>query len=153
MANKIANPAKSFNYSLEIGGQLIATCQNISIGDSDITAIDHGQGNNNISTPGKRANVDVTIQQLVSQVTPDFYAWNWFKQAQDNVTGTGQLPEAVKQTIFVKLLNGNEFPIKRWIFEGAWVKTISRGELGDNNDENYIETLTLRVDNEDEVPI
>lgn len=144
---KIANPAKGYRYSIELNGFNQALCQSVEIGEIELAKDLHGDGNKDIKTPGRVTVPDIVIEKLVAASQSDPFFWNWLRTAQNTTTGDAELPDVVKKSFFVHLLNPRDGSIRQtWMAVGAWPHKVKPGKLGDREEGNYMETVTLSVD-------
>ena len=144
--NKIANPAKKFDYIIEMNGFPFATCQSFDPGELEIAADEHGDGNKDIYTPGRVKVPVIIIEKLTPIDVPENYFWDWMEDASSQLTG-GRLPASVIKQDFVCFMHDGEgIPIKQWVVSGAWPMKCKPSKLGDKEEGNYMETVTLRPD-------
>lgn len=144
--NKIAKPAKNFCYFISINGFDQALCQSVDIGEFERTKNIHGNGDRDRKTPGKLVIPDITIEKLVPSDFGDPFFWTWFFSAYTNVA------DALTKDFVITQLDKpfgtpGAKPIRIWLVEGAWVHKFKPSKLGDMEDSNSIDVITLCCDN------
>jgi hypothetical protein len=144
MANKISNPLKNFSYVISINGFDQVLCQSIDMGEWERKKNIHGDGDNDIKTPGRLAQPDIIIEKLVPADIGDPFFWLWFFAANTSVAGA-----LTKDFIVTQLSKpfgtAGAIPIRIWVVEGAWVHKFKPSKIGDMEDSNAMDTVTLSV--------
>lgn len=138
---KIANPLKNFFYRIIMNGFDQALVQSIEIGEFELSENLHGDGLRDIKTPGRLKIPDITMEKLVPIGAPDPVIWQWF------ITATLGLAAATKRDFQIVQLSGeNGIPVRIWAVQGAWIKKYKPSKMGDMEDSNSIDTVTLAAD-------
>lgn len=146
MARKV-QPAKGFNWRIEIEGIDSFECQSANIPSPEIESVEHGAGGVMVKTAGMVNVGDITFSKLKPINIGDSAAWDWMEDAQSSSTGNGELPQFYEKDITVKLLApDNTTTLYEWFCEGVWVKKVEYNELSKTSSENVLETVTLSVD-------
>lgn len=137
------NPAKVFNYRIEVEGVVMALVQDLKIPTLGIEKVEHGAAGPipNIQTPGKPTVGDIELQKLVpaDPDNADFSAYAWYASAL-----AGQ-PALFARTGFIRQLGGvaGQEVVRSWMFTDAWVSNIDTSNFQSTASENLIETLTI----------
>lgn len=144
---KVANPAKVFNFRIEMDGIDQWEVQEVNIPDAEVEVTEHGDANSTVGTAGRIKFGDMVIKNLVPLPLGDDVAWDWLMDVQNPETGSGGLPDEYKRVIIVKqLLPDNKTTAQSWICIGTFPKKISNTPFSRTSGENRIKELTLWVD-------
>lgn len=142
---KTASPAKNFCYVVSINGFDQALMQSFDIGEFERTKNIHGDGDRERKTPGKLIVPDIVIEKLVPTNMADPFFWTWFFSAYTNVADALQKDFVVTQLDKPFGTPGAK-PVRIWAVSGAWVHKYKPSKLGDMEDSNSIDTITLCCD-------
>ncbi len=138
---KIANPLKNYLYRIAMNGFDQALVQSIEIGEFEFSENLHGDGISDIKTPGRLKYGDIIMEKLVPIGLPDPTMWTWF------ITAFAGLATAVKRDFqIIQLSAENGAPVRIWQVEGAWIKKYKPSKIGDQEDSNAIDTVTIACD-------
>ena len=149
---QIENPRKDYAFSVHIMDPNNAEvdnflCQEITLPDSEIDQVEHGDINFDVKTPGKRKTGNFMVDKILHQASSDVIIWNWHELCQSLASGTGSLAANIKMPIRVHELNENQKPIQTWYFMGCWPQKINGQKLKRAGDaENSIESIEFSVD-------
>lgn len=145
MAN-ISNPRKAFKFIVEVNGLNQFEVQKVTLPETEIEEVKHGDANRDVKTPGRVMVGDMVFEKLRPLPGSDLWAWEWFNACQNMQTGGGELPINVWQMIIIKEMdNTGLITANSWVCEEVWPKKISATELDRNASENLIETITFSV--------
>lgn len=143
---QVANTRKVFNFRVEIDGVDQWEFQKVTTPEMEIEEVLHGDAHRDVKTPGRIKVGDGVMEKLRPLPTADLFAWNWFSQAQNILTGGGQLPINVNRTIVIKEMSTDGVTtVNRWVWEEVWLKKISQTDFDRSTSDNIIETLTFSV--------
>jgi len=149
---QIADPAKVFNFVLEISGIDSWAVQTFTPPETTIEATAHGGANSDVKTAGRVTIGTASFAQLKPLPAMSNETWNWFKSAQDTKKGGGQLSSVYKKMVVVKeMYPDGKRTARRWILEGCWISGISQNEFTRTGSDNVLETVTLTVDDVDKL--
>jgi len=147
MASNVADPAKVFNFIIEINGVDSWAVQEFTPPELSIEAVAHGGANSDIKTAGRVSVGDASFNYLKPLPTITDEAYDWFKRAQDIQRGGGQLSSVYKKIAVVReLYPDNVKTAGRWILTGAWVSGISQNAFSRTSSDNILRSVTLTVD-------
>jgi len=143
----IANPRKVFNFRVEILGVDQFEVQKVTLPETEIESVEHGDTNHKIKTAGQLTFGDMTMEKLRPSPNSDIHFWTWLMAAQDPDLGGGVLPIGYKQVVIVKEMDSlGTFTLNSWLCTGVWVKKVSQNDLDRTSSENIIETVVFSVD-------
>lgn len=146
MAN-VANPAKVFNFRVEMDGKDQWEVQEVNIPDTEVEVVEHGDANSKVKTAGMIKVGDLVMKNLVPLPLGSDADWDWLMKVQNPTTGSGQLPDEYKKVIIIKqLLPDNKTTVQSWVCIGTFPKKISNTPFSRTSSENRIKELTLSVD-------
>lgn len=144
----IANPLKSFNFAIEIAGLNQFAAQEVKLPAPELESVEHGGSNSMVKTAGMSKTGDMEIKQLRALDGSDSWAWAWIRQAQNPVTGTGNIPSVYKKTCVVRELAPDGITtVHAYLCTGVWVKKIDPEAFKRTGSENMMQNVTLSVDN------
>ncbi len=144
---QIADPAKVFNFIIEINGVDSWAVQKFTVPELGIEVTSHGAANYDVKTAGRVTVGEASFDQLKPLPTITDEVWKWFKRAQDISRGGGKLSSAYKKVVVVKeMYPDNVRTARRWILDGCFVSKISQSDLDRNSSDNILESVTLSVD-------
>jgi phage tail-like protein len=143
--NKIASPLKPFCYVISLNGFDQVLCQSIEIGEFERTKNIHGDGDTDRKTPGRKVVPDIVIEKLVPTDYGDPFFWTWFFSAYTSVADALQKDFIITQLDKPFGTPGAK-PVRIWAVENAWVHKFKPGKIGDLEDGNSIDTITLACD-------
>lgn len=136
------NPAKNYDFALEIDGVVQAYMQGVTAPKVEFT--EHKQGNQgnrpDKKTPGKKVVGDMTIEKVVPALEGDPEIWLWFQSAAVNIRA------AYARSGFLVELNDG-IPGQRFFIDEAWVKSIESATYdtrGDNS-ADMLRTVVLSI--------
>ncbi len=143
---KIAKPAKNFNYLITLNGFDQILMQSVDLGEWERTKNIHGDGDRDKKTPGRLVQPDIILEKLVPSDVADPFFWAWFFTPYTTVLSalTKDFTIAQLSKPFGTL---GSIPIRIWQVENAWVHKYKPSKMGDLEDSNSIDTVTLSVDN------
>lgn len=143
----LANARKAFNWRLEIAGVNQFEIQKCTPPEVEIEAVEHGDTNYKVKTAGMITVGDMTMEKLRPLPQTDLWAWQWLQQAQNILTGGGQLALGYKRDCVLKEMDASGLvAINRWYCEGVWPKKISQSDFDRMTSDNIVETITFSVD-------
>lgn len=148
MAN-IDNPRKQFNFSIQVVGAPINPflVQKVTISESSISEVKHGDVNYDVKTPGRVETGNTTLEKLMTTSGSDMYMWNWHKSCQDDMIGGGLPPQSVKRNLIVnELAEDGTSALNTWLLSGCWPSKIDGLDLDRKGTDNTIEKVTMSVD-------
>lgn len=144
---KVPNPRKVFNFRIEVAGIAQFLIQKVTLPEIEIAATEHGETNVKIKTAGMITVGDLVVTKIKPADSIEPWAYDWFKQAQDMVTGGGQLSEVYKRDIILRELGVDGIStIASHIMEGCWIKKTSHSDFDRVGSDNIMETVTFSVD-------
>ena len=137
-----ANPARSYRFRVEVDGVDQWAIQKVTLPEESLSVVEHGGGDRNVKTGSKHEIGDAVFEKLVAtDGTVEFWGKDWLKLCVKSI------PTLYKRNLVVKLLgNDGLTTVKTWILVGCFPNKITRGDLDRMADENFLETLTLSVD-------
>ncbi len=144
---KIANPVKSYKYSINFNGVNQAKIQSVTVGKFEIEKVMHHDGGVEKKTPGMPKVGDIDLEKLIAMDSSDSDIWEWFSKAFNYKTGQQSPPSEAMRDGTISLLDGNENPVRTWIIENAWVCEFEPSKLADGEGTNSIDKVKLCVDN------
>jgi len=145
---KISNPRKVFNFSIEFQNYPINPflAQKVTIPDSEIEVVEHGDTNHAIKTGGRRSVANVIIEKLLTTTIGDQankYFWDWHNQVQSFGNG-GAVPLAYKRMVLIyEFAEDGVTVLNTWEVYNAWPAKISGQEHDRNSSDNTIESIEL----------
>lgn len=143
---KVAHTRKSFQFRIELSGVDQFEVQKVTLPEIEIDAVEHGDTNRVIKTPGMIKTGDLVFEK-VRPLGNDMYAWDRLSMAQNPLTGGGELPIVVKHPIIIKEMDTTGMvTLNKWVCSGCWIKKISSSDLDRTSSDNIIETITFSVD-------
>lgn len=144
---KVANTRKVFNFIVEIAGVNQFEIQKCTIPEIEIEQVKHGDTNHDIKTPGRITVGDLVFEKLRPLPAPDNFGYQWLSQAQDIMTGGGNLALGYKRNIVIKEMDAaGTATVNSWKCNGCWIFKMSQSDFDRMASDNIIETLTLAVD-------
>ncbi len=147
MATHVANARKSFNFKIEINGLDQFECQKITLPETEIEKVEHGDTNFKVKTAGQVKLGEIKIEKLKRLPGSDTWAWQWLKQAQNMETGGGGLAANYKRTVIIKEMTPSGLgTLNSWVCDGCWVSKISQSDFSRTDSENLIQSIELSVD-------
>lgn len=120
--------------------------QKITLGEVEIAKDEHGDGNKKVKTPGMVTLPDLVLEKLVPEDLPDRFFYDWMRLCQNTTTGDSALASAVKKSFIIKLIGSGGVTVKAWQIVGAWVDKLDPGDIGDTEEGNMIESVTMSID-------
>lgn len=130
------DPARNFNFLVELDGIARANFSECSGLDSTIESIEYREGGDNTTVrklAGKTTYSDIVLKWGVTDST-ELYDWH-YQAVQGNIQRkTGSI-------VLYDLANANE--VARWNFEKAWPMKWEGASLNATGNEVAIETLTI----------
>ena len=146
---KFANPRKRFNFSIQITPDPINPFlfQKVTLPDSEIEQVTHGDTNHDIKTAGRVSYGNITAEKLMSSSLGDSYIWSWFDTCQSALIGGGAVPALYKKSILVQeFAEDGATVLNTWLAEGVWPSRVSGLELDRQSSDNSIEQIEFAVD-------
>jgi hypothetical protein len=97
-----------------------------------------------VKTPGRKVVPDIVIEKLVPSDFADPFFWTWFFSAYTKVA------DALTKDFVITQLDKpfgtpGAKPVRIWAVEGAWVHKFKPSKIGDLEDSNALDTVTLAV--------
>jgi phage tail-like protein len=148
MAN-IDNPRKEYNFSIQVVGAPINPflVQDVTIGDSSISQVKHGDANYDVKTPGRVEVGETELEKLMTTSGADNYFWAWHTSCQDTMLGGGLPPQNVKRAVIInELAEDGTSVLNSFILTGVWPSKINGQKFSRKGTDNSIEKITLSVD-------
>lgn len=143
----VANPRKQFQFTILIAGMNPFLCQKLSLPDTEVDVVEHGDSNYKVKTGGMKTYGTLKMDKLSSANAPDNYFWEWIMSVQNEFLGGGVLPQIYKREITVMQLGTDgQTIINEWTWEGAWPFKINGIELSRLSSENTIESIEFQID-------
>lgn len=146
---KFANPRKRFQFSIQISPDPINPFlfQKVTIPDSDIEEVAHGDTNHDIKTAGRVTYGKIVCEKLLPSDQGDAYLWSWFDTCQSSVLGGGAPPQIYKKVItVVEFAEDGATILNTWVAEGVWPSSLPGTELDRQASDNTIENVEFSVD-------
>lgn len=144
---QIANTRKVFNFRVEILGLNQFEIQKVTLPEIEVEKVEHGDTNHSIKTAGRVTVGDMVWEKLRPLPTPDNFAWTWLQQAQNIMSGGGQLSTGYKRNVVIKEMDTTgTITVNKWMCEGTWVTKLGQADMDRQASDNIIETITLSVD-------
>ena len=144
---KVANARKSFNFVVEIDGIDQFEVQKITLPETTVEQVEHGDVNYSVKTAGRVIIGNMTFEKLKRLPNSDTSAWDWLRNAQSQLAGGGLLAENYKKIVTVKEMDSTgKVTINRHILTGVWPTKISQSDLDRNESSNIIQTVEFSVD-------
>lgn len=138
----LENPIRGYRFRVEVDGVSQWAIQKVTLPEVSTTVLEHGGGDLSIKTASKKIVGEATFEKLVSINDTDSWGSDWLESC---VTG---LPSSYKRNIVVRLLDNDGITtVKTYILTGIFPTKLTRADLDRMADENFMETLTLSVDN------
>lgn len=135
------NPTHTYSFRVEVDGIDQWQIQSITLPEQSVSVIEHGGGDHNIKTAGKRAIGNATLKHLNSLAGDNQFGYNWLM-----LTKTG-VPAAYKKIVIVKELGqDNISTVKTWTLMGCFPIRKSQNDLDRMAAENTLVELELSVD-------
>lgn len=148
----ITNPRKQFNFRISFPGLPFHSylAQDVTLPDSEIEEVSHGEGNKDIKTAGKRTFGKITVEKLLTSLPADpmnMAMWAWHDSCQSAISGGGNPPSAFKRLCVIEEMDHTGLiPINRWVCEGVWPSRIPGQKQSRGSSDNTIETVEFSVD-------
>jgi phage tail-like protein len=146
---KFANPRKKFNWSIQISPDPINPFlfQKVTLPDSDIEKVAHGDTNHDINTAGRVTYGNIVCEKLAPSDQGDSYLWAWHDTCQSSVIGGGAPPQIYKKVItIVEMAEDGVTILNTWIAEGVWPTSLPGIELDRMASENTVENVEFAID-------
>ena len=143
---KIASPLKNFNYLITLNGFDQVLMQSIDLGEFERTKNVHGDGDRDKKTPGRIVQPDIVLEKLVPTDVTDPFFWTWFFSSYTNAAIALMKDFTIAQLSKPYGTPGS-IPVRIWQVENAWVHKFKPAKMGDLEDSNSLDTVTLSVDN------
>jgi len=146
---KFANPRKRFNFSIQISPDPINPFlfQKVTLPDSDIEEVMHGDTNHDIKTAGRRTVGKIVCEKLMPSDQGDSYMFSWHDTCQSMILGGGAPPQIYKKVItIVEMAEDGATVLNTWIAQGVWPSSLPGAELDRQSSENTIENVEFSVD-------
>lgn len=146
---QIENPRKDFNFSIQILGAPINPflVQEVTIGESSITQVKHGDTNYDVQTAGRIETGNTELEKIMTTDGADNYFWNWHVSCQDSIIGGGLTPVAYKRTLLVsELAEDGTSVLNTWVLTGAWPAKINGQKFSRKSSDNSVEKVSLSID-------
>jgi len=153
---QVENPRKGFNFRISFPNPRYPInhfyVQQVTLPDSEIEPVAHGDVNHDIKTAGRRTVGNLICKKLLSS-TPgsgdDKNLWIWHDACQR--FGTGSIAPAgsagYKLIVVLDELGGDGVSIlNTWVFRGAWPCKILGQEHDRLSSDNTIESVEFSVD-------
>ena len=142
-----ANPAKPFQFLVEIDGVEEFAVQKVTLPEITVGEVEHGAGNTTRKTAGMVTTGRCTIEKLVAGDGADVWAEVWTRLAQDPVTGGGALPQLAYRNIVIKRMDPSmTVVVQRYLLEDCFPVRYKPAELDRmQKEENIKETIELSV--------
>lgn len=148
----VANPIKGFQYAIEIDGFPQFLAQKVTSPKYEIEKTEHGEANVKIKTAGMANVGDLTIEHLIPAPQGSKWAWDWIKQAQNPMTGSGGLAVQYKKTVVIRELAPDLVTtVKRTIYYGVWPFSFTGPEWDRVSSDNAVKKVECSVDKMEEV--
>jgi hypothetical protein len=143
---KINNPLKPFCYAISINGFDQVLMQSIDLGEFERKIDIHGDGDKDIKTPGRLVIPNIVLEKLVPTDIADPFFWLWFAQANTSVTSALTKDFTITQ-LSKPFGTPGAMPVRIWLVEDAWVHKFKPSKIGDMEEGNSLDTVTLAVNN------
>ncbi len=143
---KIGSPLKNFNYLITLNGFDQVLVQSIDFGEFERTKNIHGDGDRDKKTPGRVVQPDIVLEKLVPTDVSDPFFWLWFFSPYANAVGAVMKDFTIAQ-LSKPFGQVGSVPVRLWQVENSWVHKYKPSKIGDLEDSNAIDTVTLSVDN------
>ncbi len=135
------NPVRAYRFRVEIDGIDQWAIQKVTIPEISVGVIEHGGGDHNIKTAGKRQIGNLTIEKLKPLGEKDLWSQTWMMEA------ILLLPTIAKRNIVIKeLSNDGLTTINSWLVIGMFPVKSSQTTLDRMAEENIIESVEFSVD-------
>lgn len=143
----VANARKAFNFRVEIAGFDQFEFQKLTLPDVEIEKVEHGDTNFKVKTAGMVKVGELKIEKLKRLPGSDPAAWLWLQQAQNMLTGGGNLAQVYKKTVIIKELGPSGLStLNTWMLSGCWISKITQTDFSRTDSENVIQQLEFSVD-------
>lgn len=148
MAN-FSNPRKNYNFGIFFSGASIGSflVQKVTLPDSEIEEITHGDTNHDIKTAGRVTYTKLVCEKLLPSNEADIALDAWHDVCQSSIIGGGNPPDTYKFRITIEEYAENGTTVlNTWSYDGAWPSMISGQEFDRQGSDNSIEKVEFSVD-------
>jgi phage tail-like protein len=136
------NPYGAFNFVVSIGGDTVASFQDVSGLDSENTPMEYRDGSDPMNTtrklPGMEKYPNCTLKR---GITGSLYLWNWRKEVRD---GGAAFPPV--RDVVIELTNDQHEGVLKWKLTNAWCCKLSGPTLNAKGNEIAVESMELAYD-------
>ena len=146
---KIANPRKSFNFTITIVGIPFDAflAQKVSIPEIEAEVVEHGDTNHDIKTAGRVKYGMINIEKIITTSGPDNYFYDWLDSCQSAVLGGGLTPTLYKRDIVIsEFAEDGATVINTYTCFGCWPSKIAAQDQSRTESDNTVENIDLCVD-------
>jgi len=151
MAN-ISNPRKQFNFSIYAPGLNPFLSQKVTIPETSIDVVTHGDTNYDVKTGGRKIIGKLMVEKLSTALGPDNWVHNWMNEVQNEFEGGGFLPTVYKRTLLIdEYAPDGVTIINTYAMIGAWPSKVNGIELSRTSSDNTIESIEFEVDQKSKV--
>ncbi len=143
---------KRFAFLVEIDGVARAafqTCSEIA-GEAVNDEYREGGRRHPHNSPGT---VTFTEATLTRGATDDYDLYNWFRDCYDAASGTGLVPPDLFRTLDIVQLDYDGSEKKRFRLFKAYCRRWSAGDWDNDADDNRIESVIIKYDYFEQVPV
>lgn len=136
-------PIKAYTFSIEVEGLVQFTAQEVTTPDTEVEAVEHGEGVSIVRTPGMMKFGDISIKKLIASDTADTWARDWILQVNNPQTNTGANPSVSMKTVVIRLKDAQGNVKKTYEFKDCWMMKKAGVTLSRTSSDNVIEECTL----------
>ena len=143
----VANPAKVFQFAVEINGVDQFTVQEVNWPDEEVEVVTHGGTGPDIKTAGKPKIGDITLKGLRPTEGGDRWAVEWMGTARNRRTGAGLKPSSYKKVITIRQLAEDMVStVEARTYGGVFPYKVTQDPFKRTASDNSMQTVTLSVD-------
>lgn len=148
--NRTYDVQRTNNFEVIIDGlgeEFTLSVTRCALPEASITPIELAYGNSKVKVAGQIEYPDGSID-CRDAILPDVekQLLNWFHKAYDPETGKIGWSDEYKRDILINQYAPDGTYVRPWRLEGAWISTMSGGDLDSTNPDAKIISLTITYD-------
>lgn len=150
---QIKNPRKAFLFSIAFPKHPINTylAQKVTLPDIEVEQVTHGDINRDVKTPGRVTVGNLIVEKLKTTSGSDTWAHDWLLACQDMITGGGNVPSSIWETMVVnELAEDGTTVLNTHIYNEVWPCKINGIDLDRTSSDNIVEHVEFSVGTEDQ---
>ena len=145
----VANPAKVFQFAVEIDGVDQFTVQEVNWPDEEVEVVTHAGTGPDIKTAGKPKIGQITLKGLRPTEGGDQWAREWMSRARNRKTGVGQKPSSYKKVITIRqLAEDGVTTVESRTYGGVFPSKVTQDPFKRTASDNSLQSVILETDGE-----